>query len=145
VSTGPNHSLDPREPRALLNLSNKVSPGRDEKEDCIGQSFVSDHGSVLAIISALNAGDPLKLQLNILSHIAPGVSPDSDTGLVYSWLCSGYTADTDVRIGRDGLGCDIDALRAQASTWKLAVQVWDDTSYPIQYCVSQPVTEYCKL
>jgi hypothetical protein len=65
--------------------------------------------------------------------------------MVYSWLCFVYTADTDVRTGHDGLGCDIDSLRAQASTWKLAVQVWDDTSYPIQYCVSQPVTEHCKL
>ncbi len=89
---------------------------RVEEEECIGQSFVSDHGSVLPIMSALNAGDPLKPQLNTLSHIARGVSSDSDTGLVYSWLCSAYTADTDVGTGRDGLGCDIDALRAQAST-----------------------------
>lgn len=85
---------------------------RLEKEECIGQSFASDDGSVLAIVSALSAGDPLKLQLNTLSHIAPGVSPDSHTGLVYSWLCFVYTADTDVRTGRDGLGCDIDSLRA---------------------------------
>ncbi len=59
---------------------------RLEKEECIGQSFASDHGSVLAIVSALSAGELLKLQLNTLSHIAPGVSPDSDTG----WCTLGY-------------------------------------------------------
>lgn len=108
-------------------------------EECIrayGLSFVSARSNVLAITSNLNASDPLKF----------GSSGDryDNSGPVYRWMCSAYPNLS----GTNDAGCDINGLSRYSSNWELVAYDVSGSEYhpvPIQYCLSQPVEEHCRL
>ena len=104
-----------------------------------GQSFVSSRSNTLAITSNLNASDPLR------PVATPDLSSDNNPSMGYPWLCSAYPNLT----GQHSWGCDIDGLSRYSSDWDL-VAVGDSWTslvlrLPIQYCLSQPVEEHCRL
>ena len=113
------------------NLTNK------ECMRAYGQSFVSTRSDVLAITSNLNASDPLR------PVATPDLSSDSDGSMGYPWLCSAYPNLT----GQHGWGCDIDGLSRYSSDWSLVAVGLETPSLtlPIQYCLSRPIKEDCRL
>lgn len=59
-------------------------------------------------------------------------------------MCSAYPK----LLGTNGEDCDLNALSSYSSNWDLVPNsgYWDDTSpLPIQYCLSKPIEEHCRL
>ena len=103
-------------------------------EECVqsyGQSFVFTQSDVLAITSTLNASYPLRY----LSDSAL----TSDT-LSNAWLCSAYWHLT-LHLGI----CNVSGLYEELPKWSVADPNGEYPLFPIQYCLSKPVEEHCRL
>lgn len=101
-------------------------------EECIqayGQSFVSAHGNVLAVTSALNASVPMQV---VRSYTDFFIADDNGGQPPYVWMCT------------DPQDCDPTAIRSKSKDWTIYGEE-DDSAYPVQYCISQPVEEHCRL
>ena len=103
-------------------------------EECLrayGRPFVSSRLDVLALTSKLNASDPLKF-VGSTDAIEDALS---NVFSAYGWLCSNY-ADSN---------CDLNDLYRRPSDWTLKAYGDDNTSFPIQHCLSKPAMEHCRL
>ena len=89
------------------------------------QPYSSGRGDIVAISSALNGSALIEI-------IEQGLRRDTS-----SWLCSSkprWEEET----------CDVDHILKNALSWALSEE-WGSHSWPIQYCLSQPVSERCQV
>lgn len=87
------------------------------------QPFVSTRGNVVAISAKLNS--------TLIQHIeAGGAYPGAD----YSWICQGPEWIDP---------CEVDKILRNASNWRLIDT--ENTAFLVQYCLSQPVEERCRV
>ena len=93
-----------------------------------GQPFVSARGDIVAISSFVNG--------SALIEISEPQGLGSDT---YAWLCSGT-----INPAYDDRPCDVDHTLRNALSWTLSDNLNSDL-WPIQYCLSQPVSERCQV
>lgn len=101
-----------------------------DNRDCIkayGQSFVSAHGDLIVISPAVNATEKIVTLMN---------GPASSLGDT-SWMC-GYDDEVD---------CSVNAVLDQAANWTIPDQSteFQPTYFLVQYCLSQPVEEECRV
>lgn len=116
------------------NISNWQNMTSDKCIKAYGQAFVSNRSTLLAISSSLNASDPLIYMSHAsMEAYLRGGFPE------YSWMCSAYAS---LRNG-EGTTCDINGLSRYSSDWNLERQ--DFSQFAIQYCLSQPIEEHCRL
>ena len=90
------------------------------------QPYVSARGDIVAISSTMNGSALIEISGS------PGLGSDA-----YYWLCSSNPVLNDKP-------CDVDHTLKNALSWALS----DNTksqSWPIQYCLSQPVSERCQV
>ena len=102
-------------------------------EECLrayGRPFVSSRLDVLALTSKLNASNPLKF-VESSDAVEDALSKMFSD---FQWLCSNYPDST----------CDLNDLYRRPSYWTLQAYE-DNTSFPIQYCLSKPAMEHCRL
>ena len=98
------------------------------------KTYIVGYGDVIAITSGLNATVPLL-------HARKVSTFDTSNFKTQDWMCSAYS----------NLACDINQLRAKASSWALNDTLnfsYDDLysqQYPVEYCLSEPVDEQCKV
>lgn len=92
------------------------------------QPYVSARGDVVAISSTMNG--------SALIDISDTENPGSES---YDWLCS-----SSINPEFDDTLCDVDHTLKNALSWTLSN---DSVSnfWPIQYCLSQPVSERCQV
>ena len=90
------------------------------------QPFVSARGDIVAISSTMNG--------SALIEISEPQDLGSDT---YNWLCSSNPP-------LDDKTCDVDHTLKNALSWALCDES-NSNSWPIQYCLSQPVSERCQV
>ena len=91
-----------------------------------GQPYVSARGDIVAISSTMNG--------SALIEISEPQGLGSD---MYIWLCSSNPAF-------DDKACDVDHTLKNALSWALSDDSSSD-SWPIQLCLSQPVSERCQV
>lgn len=115
-----------RNPSSWQNLTN---------EECIrayGRSFVSSHSDVIAVTTELNVTDPLR-------SIGKFDTIDQREYMAYGWMCPAH----------EPWECDLKDVYRDAANWSLADDTYgfpdDTTLFPIQYCLSKPVEEHCRL
>ena len=98
------------------------------------QPYIVGYGDVIAITSALNATEPMLLAREVTGF-------DTTGSISQDWMCSAYPS----------LQCNVNELRAKASHWTLNDTVLlgphdlYSQQYPVEYCLSQPVQERCKV
>ena len=104
-------------------------------EECIrayGRSFVSSHSDVIAGTTELNVTDPLR-------SIGKSDTIDQREYMAYGWMCPAH----------EPWECDVKEFYREAANWSLADDTYgfpdDTTLFPIQYCLSKPVEEHCRL
>lgn len=123
-------NLTPGEISQWQNLTN---------QECMrvyGHSFVSAHSDVFAMTLNLNASDPFRVVSSTLASY--------NSGVAYSWMCSAHPN----LFGPTGEECDINGLSRYSSNWGLVPDfgVGDEpSSLPVQYCLSKPIKEHCRL
>ena len=104
-----------------------------DNRDCIkayGQDFVSAHGDLLVISPTVNATETVVMLMD-------GFGTElGDT----SWICGGMTQMPEFENN-----CPVDAVLGQAANWTLIDETTTGQTYPVQYCVSQPVEEECRI
>ena len=110
---------------------------RLENDACIQayfRSYIVGYGDVIAMTSNLNATVPLVLARQNSAFSTSGVATQD-------WMCSAIPY----------LTCDVNQLRAMASSWTLNDTVYLNydnlysQQYQVEYCLSQPVQEKCKV
>ena len=92
------------------------------------QPYVSACGDIVAISSTVNG--------SALIEISESEGLGSDT---YSWLCS-----SSINPALDDKPCDVDHTLKNAQGWALSDES-NSHLWPIQYCLSQPVSERCQV
>lgn len=115
-------------PGYLRNISNWQQLDNAACIKAYGQPYVSARGDIVAISSFVNG--------SALIEISDTQDLTSDS---YVWLCS-----SSINPEYDDQPCDVDHTLGNASNWTLS----DDSSpysWPIQYCLSQPVSERCQV
>lgn len=111
---------------SLRNLNSNNSLERLENKDCMlryGSTFNSRNLDVIAVSTQSDV-------TNSLLDATLAIGPTESFGS-YSWLCSFHHE-------RNKEFCDIEAAVKEAQRWTVAL-------YPIDYCLSQPVVENCRL
>ena len=96
-----------------------------DNEACIrayAQSFVSAHGDLVAITAGVNSS-------TLVEYLDMGVQYP---GPPYSWIC------------QRSVPCEADYMLKHASNWTLSYRA-NHTTFPVQYCLSQPVEEHCQV
>ena len=130
-------------------LRNASNWQRLENKECIkaySQSFVSARGDVLAVTSDLNTSTPA---LYITSSDL-GVGAGS-VGTQYEWIC-----ETKESPSPGSQACNVNDVLKNPSTWTLSgvtpnQRVFDSEAnvappnITVDYCLSQPVDERCRL
>lgn len=90
------------------------------------QPFVSAHGNVVAISAGVNSSTLIEL-------VNGGGSSDLTP---YLWICQGFESSS--------LGlCEADYILKNASNWTLFDM--ENAGFLVQYCLSQPVEERCRV
>lgn len=131
-------SYNDKDPRALekktANNMRANLPGlqRLENKDCIrmySEQIISTRSNVLLVTSSKN-------DTTAIMDFWPRQSPNFDRQGLYipPWPCD-YPYDTG---SPNNKTCDIGKKAAEANSWHM-------NGRPIQYCLSQPVEEYCRL
>ena len=121
-----------------LNQFRNVSTwNRLDNDACIQayfKSYIVGYGDVIAMTSKLNATVPLLLARQDSKFSTSGITTQD-------WMCSAIPY----------LTCDVNQLRAKASSWTLNDTVYlsydnlYSQQYQVEYCLSQPVQEKCKV
>ena len=126
-------------PNTTLNYLKNVSTwSKLANEECItayGQAFVSNRGDVLAVSSGLNTSKPIMwLGYSSLGG-GMGGNPASEA---YSWICAGASYSE---------YCDANEVVKKAASWQLSAGASDVrfSTFSIEYCLSQPIREHCRL
>ena len=146
-------------------LRNLTQWDRLDNDRCIqayAQLFVSSHGNLLAMSSAVKPSEPPGAIIDswkLPDVINPDPGDNSLTGYgitdpskaiasnftpPYLWICYDYLKDGQKH--SSGVSCDPNSIiqRKQDTNW--TISGYDDgEKFPIQYCLSQPVTERCKV
>lgn len=98
------------------------------------KSYIVGYGDVILMTSKLNATVPLLLARQDAVFSTSGLATQD-------WMCSAIPY----------LACDVNQLRAKASSWAMNDTLYLSANdlysqqYPIEYCLSQPVQEQCKV
>ena len=144
TGVGLNWSLpldDPLYPNRTLRYFQRAANWTNlTNEECIklySQQYLTGNRNVLAVTSALNATSPL---LNSTYPVYTYLGDNNEN----VWLCSFNTSSNT---------CDTSALLTQAADWTISITTESNRGYlepiqqvvPIQYCLSQPVEEFCTL
>ena len=108
-------------------------------EECMKtyfKDFVSSHGDVLAVSSTVNKTDSL---LAIPFKAVPNINNDEHQLPPMAFICEDpiFFADGS-SFYQETHACTLDASLPDAQNWKVS-------NYTIDYCLSQPVQEECKL
>lgn len=105
---------------------------RLDNDACIqayAQDYLSAHGDVIAVTSNLNSSVPILC----FAHSAEYLQS-------YFWICpSSWTAGTDKTNP-----CNVPTDLQNSANWTL-LDPYTNSKYDVQYCLSQPVEEHCKL
>lgn len=121
----------PEIPAAQNMFDNLSRLQRLENKECIeaySQSIISTRSDVLLVSSYENDTN------SVLQYWA-SQSPHFDQDYVAPWVCD-YP---DYLVGsKHNVTCDIAKKAAEASTWHM-------NGWPIEYCLSQPVEEHCRV
>lgn len=88
------------------------------------QPFVSAHGNLVAVSAGVNNSTLIEF-VNVGGSFA---------GADYSWICQIYESPDP---------CDVHYLLSDASNWR--VFNIDNNEFLVQYCLSQPVEERCRV
>lgn len=126
----------------LQTVQNASHWQRLDNKDCItayGRSFVSAYGDLLAISSDLNASVPA-IYINKYDA-ATNFGPSGD-GVPYGWICQTSIDDMSK--------CDINNSLKDSADWTLSSEYGnyisaDHYDFRVDYCLSNPVEEHCKL
>ncbi|KAL8685755.1 MAG: hypothetical protein Q9218_007560 [Villophora microphyllina] len=121
-----------------------------ENAECIkkyGQEFVSSRGDLLAVSPALNDSYPIKW--------FDRETPNADSTPAYSWVCDRYPQ---AQFGQQFEQCHLDMVLQDAANWTIRSDDMEPDYYPlyrghprgsrsdpVDYCLSQPVKEHCRL
>ena len=121
-----------------LNQFRNVSDwNRLDNDACIQayfKSYIVGYSDVIAMTSKLNATVPLMLANQDTVFSTSGIATQD-------WMCSAIPF----------LSCDANQLRANPSSWTLNDTVYlsydnlYSQQYPVDYCLSRPVQEQCKV
>ena len=124
----------------LQRLRNASNWQKLDNRACImayAQPFVSARGDLLAVTLDLNASQPAVV---VTDYEIP-LGNVAGEGLPYEWICQFSTKDDDV--------CDTDPLLKNPSSWTLQNGSYHDiyghTNHTIEYCLSKPMEEHCRL
>ena len=132
--TSPINFADPELYPTLQYFQNASKWQKLDNRDCIkayGQDFVSAHGDLLVISPTVNATETIVVLMD-----------GFDNGLGdTSWLCGGMSQMTEF----DSYNCPVNAVLGQAANWTLIDETTTGQTYPVQYCLSQPVEEECRI
>ena len=139
-------------------LWNKREWDRLENDRCMqayAQLFVSCHGNLVAISSAVEPSEPPGViiyswtlpntSLNAYSKYNQSGNPlSSNFTPPYFWICGNYQEDKPKDY--PGIWCDPNSMiqKKQDTNWTITGYISNE-DYPIQYCLSQPVVERCKV
>ncbi len=113
----------------MQHFQNATDWQRLDNRDCIkayGQNFVSAHGDLLVISPVVNDTEMIILLLDSRSNELGDVS----------WMCDEYQ------------DCTVNDAIDQAANWTIYANtdaLPQSTTYPVQYCLSQPVEEQCRV
>lgn len=138
--------------QAIHDIKNGTRWQRLEKKDCIkqyGTDFVSTRGDVLVVSSSLN--DSFSVGWVASAIPTQPSSPESS----YQWICYSYPETYPPRAG----SCvDVNYVLQRAEDWKIRNYVPSTTTsslysnyfeenqdIQVDYCLSQPAEERCKL
>ena len=116
------------------NVSTWNRLGNDACIQAYFKPYIIGYGDVIAMTSKLNATVPLLLARQDTDFSTSEIATQD-------WMCSAFPY----------ISCDVNQLRAQASSWTLNDTVYlssDDLysqQYQVDYCLSQPVGEQCKV
>lgn len=142
-------------------LQNLTQWDRLDNDRCIqayAQLFVSSHGNLLAMSSAVKPSGPPSAIID--SWTLPYVDRSNDSFLTnygtyadpvasnftppYLWICYSYLKDELKHSA--GVSCDPNSIiqKKQDTNWTISGYA-DGEQFPIQYCLSQPVIERCKV
>ena len=155
------------EPYTLQRFQDLSTWKRLKNEDCMrayAQSFVSSQGDVLAISASLNASQliyPIADSWNLPANVWNGKTwaqpwsvEDSSGNYVnpvasnytppYLWICYNYQIYRPQRYSGDWCDPNVIIANKHAAGWTLSA--YDKTEqYTVQYCLSQPIVERCKV
>ena len=121
----------------LNQFRNLSTWNRLDNDACIQayfKTYIVGYGDVIAMTSKLNATVPLLLARQESVFSTSGIGTQD-------WMCSAFP----------DLACDVNQLRAEASSWtlndtvNLSADYLYSQQYPVDYCLSQPVQERCKV
>ena len=144
-------------PQSLRNLTQWDRLENDRCMQVYAQLFVSSHGTLLAMSSAV---EPSEAPLEIINSwtlpqvfksdngsLAPFNSSDliaSNYTPPYIWICYNYRKDTPKDY--PGIWCDPDSMIQKKQDTNWTISGYDsEENYRIQYCLSQPIVERCKV
>ena len=144
-------------PQSFQNLTQWVRLENDQCMQAYAQLFVSSHGDLLAMSSAVEPSNPPIAIID--SSMLPDGSRFKNMSLTeygyenpiasnftppYIWICYNYQKDTPKNY--PGIWCDPKSMiqKKQDTNWTISGYT-NNEEYPIQYCLSQPVVERCKL
>ena len=144
-------------PQSLRNLTQWDRLDNDRCMQAYAQLFVSSHGDLLAISSAVKPSEPPLAIID--SWTLPDQFISDNTSLTtyaldnpiasnftppYIWICYNYQKDRPKHY--PGVWCDPNSIiqKKQDTNWTISGYA-DGKNFPIQYCLSQPVIERCKV
>ncbi|KAL6719469.1 hypothetical protein ACLMJK_003709 [Lecanora helva] len=120
---------------------------RLDNKECIkayGQQYVSAHGDLLAVSPDFNSAE----QALHISDISPSDLGSATSAAPYSWICTTTTPLIATK-------CDLNVIEKNAPDWTLlnATHISDSASngdntlkkVSVDYCLSQPMEERCRL
>ena len=116
-----------------------------QNDNCMksySKRIVSDRGDVLVVTRTNNT-----LLAIADTYELSGYCLDCDSP--YAWMCYDYQSDRRTVPGMDysEVWCDPNTLigRKQYTNWTVSSVVNGSDNFPVQYCLSQPIDERCKL
>ena len=120
---------EPLPPGYLQNISTWQQLDNAACIRAYAQPYVSGHGDIVAISSTVNGSAFIKL------------SDQEEFGSdSYAWLCS-----SSMNSAYDDKPCDFDHILENALSWTLCDNRESPHFWPVQYCLSQPISERCQV
>ena len=144
-------------PQSFQNLTQWDRLENDQCMQAYAQLFVSSHGNLLAMSSAVEPSNPptaiidssmlpdgVKLKNMSLTTYGSENPIASNFTPPYIWICYNYQKDTPKNY--PGIWCDPKSMiqKKQDTNWTISAYT-NNEAYPIQYCLSQSVVERCKI